>query len=529
MTMPKSALTRGGKYATPARMERTERRVVAGVVFAAWSLALGCGSPPAPTEPAPPPTDTTPAPVVLTQPEAHPTAAELESLGFDGYLWGFAIVENYKAIYAYNVDTQGPEYKGPFNSVSSTARVYTPADKAIITPNSDTPYSFATLDLRAEPQVLVVPPIEANRYYSLQFVDGYTHNFAYAGTRTTGNKGGRYLVAGPNFKGEKPAGIDEVFQAETELVLVLYRTQLFNERDLERVKKIQSGYQIMPLHEFAKTPAPPALPAPNFPAWDPATVKGAGFFSLLDFLLDFMPLHPDDAVIRKRLLEIGVGAPGAFEPALDETQKAALSKGIQAGQKKLAELAADTHFLGREVTAGDLFGSREFLAGDPRRRTVGALLGIYGNSREEALYPTYRVDASGQPLDASKASYALRFEKGKLPPAKAFWSVTMYDGATKLLIDNPLKRYLINSAMLPALKKDPDGGLSLTLAAASPGKRKESNWLPAPNGPFYAVLRIYNPEPAAWDGTWKEPKLVATPLAASAPGPKPPAPTAPTP
>ena len=153
--------------------------------------------------------------------------------------------------------------------------------------------------------------------------------------------------------------------------------------------------------------------------------------------------------------------------------------------------------------------------------TFGAILGIYGNSREEALYPIYRTDSAGKPLDASKASYTLRFEKGQLPPAKAFWSVTMYDGATKLLVDNPIKRYLINSSMLPRLEKDADGGVTLLLSNGSPGTAKESNWLPAPNGPFFAVLRIYNPEPAAYDGSWSPPQLVATPSAQPAPAPAP--------
>ncbi|HYQ45095.1 MAG TPA: DUF1254 domain-containing protein [Polyangiaceae bacterium] len=477
-------------------------------------LVWACSSA-SPSVAAPPGTPAAPAPpVALDAPAPSPNskrAAELEALGFDAYLWGFAIVENYKAIYAYNVNTRGAEYKGPFNTLSSSARVYTPADKAIITPNSDTPYGFATLDLRAEPQLLTVPAVEKHRYYSLQFVDAYTHNFAYVGTRTTGNRPGRYLVTGPNFKGQKPEGVDQVLPAESEFVLVLYRTQLFNPQDIENVKKVQAGYLVTPLHEITKSPPPPAPPALDFPVWDAEMVKGIYFLSFLDFLLDLMPVVPEDAAIRQRLLAVGVGAAGKLDPkAFTADDRAALLAGLQRGQKKLAELSLDTHFLGREVTAGDLFGNRAFLGGDVRRRDVGALLGIYGNSREEALYPIYRTDSAGKALDASRAAYTLRFEKGKLPPAKAFWSLTMYDGTTKLLVDNPLKRYLINSAMLPTLTRDADGGITLTLAHASPGKGQEANWLPAPNGPFYALLRIYQPEPAAYDGSWKLPTLAAS-------------------
>ncbi len=501
--------------------------------FAMGSLAMvvsvGC----APTEPAAPPPQ--PAPVAAPAPpapEPGPSATELESLGLDGYIWGFAIVENYKALFAYNVNTKGPEYKGPFNKLTNTARVYTPADKAVITPNSDTPYSFITMDLRAEPMVLTLPAVEKNRYYSVQLIDCYTHNFAYLGTRATGNKPGKYLVVGPGYKGEKPAGIDQVIQSETQLAFAVFRTQLFSDDDLEKVKQVQAGYAVAPLHEYTKSPAPEAPPTLAYPFWDAEAVKGLGFFSLLDFMLDLMPAHPEDAAIRKRLLEVGVGAPGKLaENAWTEKQEAALLAGIKAGQKKLAELATPgARFItpDREVTSGDLFGTREFLAGDPRRRDVGALMGIYGNSREEAIYPFYHTDSAGQPLDASKHSYTIRFEKGQLPPVKAFWSLTMYDGATKLLVDNPLKRYLINSPMLPKLKKDPYGGITLVVSATSPGKDKEANWLPAPNGPFYSVLRLYYPEPTALNGTWKIPPMtvIAPPAASTAPVTTKPAPAA---
>ncbi|HKO49347.1 MAG TPA: DUF1254 domain-containing protein [Polyangiaceae bacterium] len=474
--------------------------------------ACGAATPPAETA-APVASPPAAAAVIPSAPSDSPKrATELEALGFDAYLWGFAIVENYKAIYAYNVNTSGPEYKGPFNTLSSAARVYTPADKAVITPNSDTPYGFVTLDLRAEPQLLSVPAVEKGRYYSLQLVDAYTHNFGYVGTRTTGNKPGRYLVTGPTFKGPKPEGVDQVFSAETDFVLVVYRTQLFNPPDIQQVKRIQAGYSVTPLHELTKSAAPLPPPALDFPVWEAETVKGLGFFSILDFLLDLMPVVPEDAGIRQRLLAIGVGAPGKLDPkTFTEGDRTALLAGQQRGQKKLAELSVDTHFLGHEVTAGDLFGNRAYLGADVRRRDVGAMLGIYGNSREEALYPIYRTDADGKPLDASQSAYTLRFEKGKLPPAKAFWSLTMYDGRSKLLVDNPLKRYLINSTMLQSLKRDADGGITLTLQHASPGKAQEANWLPAPNGPFYAVLRLYYPEPAAYDGSWKLPSLVAIP------------------
>jgi hypothetical protein len=161
----------------------------------------------------------------------------------------------------------------------------------------------------------------------------------------------------------------------------------------------------------------------------------------------------------------------------------------------------------QQVSSAELFGSRAFLKDNYLYRFAGAKLGIFGNSGSEADYQSYFVDAQGQPLDASKHDYVLTFAKDKLPPTNAFWSITMYDGKTQLLVDNPRNRYLINSPMLPTLKRDADGGLTLYLQHASPGKDKESNWLPAPDGPFYAILRNYSPASAVVDRSWKRPDL----------------------
>jgi hypothetical protein len=180
-------------------------------------------------------------------PSAAVTPDQARAIAKEAYIWGFPMVDNYRVQYAYFVNKQDPEYKGGWNEIHNTARVYTPEDKAIQTPNSDTPYSAVGADLRAEPLVLTVPPIEQDRYYSLQFVDGYTYNFHYVGSRTTGNGGGKYLLAGPNWKGDKPEGVDEVIRSDTELAMVLYRTQLFGPSDIDKVKEIQAGYQVAPL------------------------------------------------------------------------------------------------------------------------------------------------------------------------------------------------------------------------------------------------------------------------------------------
>jgi hypothetical protein len=160
-----------------------------------------------------------------------------------------------------------------------------------------------------------------------------------------------------------------------------------------------------------------------------------------------------------------------------------------------------------EVTSGDLFGTREFLKNNYLYRFAGAKLGLYGNSREEALYPPYFVDAQGEQLDGAKHAYVLRFEKGQLPPAEAFWSLTMYDGPTQYLVANPLKRYLLNSTMLDSFKYGADGSLTFYVQKDSPGADKEANWLPAPNGPFYCIMRLYIPQPTMFNGQWRQPPL----------------------
>jgi hypothetical protein len=159
------------------------------------------------------------------------------------------------------------------------------------------------------------------------------------------------------------------------------------------------------------------------------------------------------------------------------------------------------------LTSGDAFGTRAFLKNNYLYRMI-ATIGIWGNSKQEAMYPVYMTDATGQKLDGANR-YTLHFAPGKLPPAHAFWSLTMYELPQSLLVANPINRYLINSPMLPKLKKDADGGLTLYIQNESPGKELESNWLPAPKGPFSSYLRLYRPEETALNGSWTAPKMEA--------------------
>jgi hypothetical protein len=438
------------------------------------------------------------------------TAAEARAIAKEAYIYGFPMVDSYRIQHAYFVDTANPEYKAPWNQIVNVPRVYTPADTAVQTPNSDTPYSFVGLDLRAEPIVLTVPPIEKDRYFSIQLIDAYTFNFDYIGSRTTGNDGGSFLIAGPGWKGETPAGVKKVFQSETEFAFALYRTQLFNPDDLDNVKKVQAGYKAEPLSAFLGQPAPAAAPAIDFikPLTPDEEKTSLAFFNELNFVLQFCPTVPSETDLMARFAKIGVGAGKTFDVnTLLPEMKTAIEQGMADAWVDLGNL--QKRIESGEVPIGDLPGSRSFLKNNYLYRMGTAVLGIYGNSKEEAMYPLYGVDAEGQKLDGANR-YTMHFAPGQLPPVNAFWSLTMYELPASLLVANPLNRYLLNSPMLPQFVKDPDGGLTLYVQNESPGADKEPNWLPAPKGPFLVFMRLYWPKQEALDGTWKHPPMTKT-------------------
>jgi hypothetical protein len=439
---------------------------------------------------------------------------EARQIAKEAYVYGFPIVDNYRVNYSFFVDRENPEFKAPWNSLNNTARVFTPDDKAIQTANSDTPYSQLGTDLRTEPLVLTIPPVEKNRYFSVQLIDAFTHNFDYIGTRTTGNGGGHYLLAGPGWKGEAPKGIAATFRCETELGWAHYRTQLFDPSDLEGVKKVQAGYKVQTLSQFLGKPPPPAAPRIDFVAPLSAEEQrtSPAFFNLLAFVLGFCPTHPSEVALRERFARLGIVGGKVFDPSRMPPE---ILQAVKDGMADAwAEFAA---FKARDIDTGkvgsaDVFGTREYLKNNYLYRMAGAVLGIYGNSKEEAVYPIYFVDSAGEPLDASKKAYALRFPPGALPPVDAFWSLTLYALPSKLMYENPLKRYLVNSPMLPGFARDADGGLTLHVQHASPGAGKESNWLPAPKGPFFMALRLYLPKKEALTGAWKRPEPQGTPI-----------------
>jgi hypothetical protein len=230
------------------------------------------------------------------------------------------------------------------------------------------------------------------------------------------------------------------------------------------------------------------------------------FFNILSFILTFCPTVPSEKALMARFAKIGVGAGKTFDASkLSPEIKTAIEQGMADAWADFAALKKERFDTG-QITSGDVFGTRQYLKNNYLYRMAAGVIGLYGNSKHEAMYPFYGVDSEKQPLVGANR-YTLRFAPGELPPVNAFWSVTMYEMPQSLLTANPINRYLINSPMLPQLQRDSDGGLTLLIQNVSPGKDKEANWLPAPQGPFFMAMRLYWPKEEALDGKWTAPPL----------------------
>jgi len=417
----------------------------------------------------------------------------------------------------YTVNENSSEYKGAFNESFCDARLFTPEDKAVVTPNSDTPYCMFWVDLRDEPQVISLPEIEAERFYHFQLIDLYTHNFAYLGTLTTGNETGKHLIVNQGWEGEKPEGIDEVIYCETDLFFVVVRTQLMNENDLENVKNIQDAYQLQALSSYLNKDIPKVVRTDIFPDWNEGDQFTAAAFNYLDVMLKLAKPVASEKELRKKFAKLGIGTEKGFDiNSFDENTQKAIEEGVKEGFQEIETFIKE--YSTDPLISAKIFGTRDFLTESAKEnyklddfyipRAVAAHTGLYGNSGAEAIYPTYFVDSTGVLLNASENKYTITFKKDELPPVKAFWSLSMYDGKTQLFINNQLDRYLLNSNDIEAYEYNDDGSLTLYIQKESPGKQLESNWLPAPDGPFYCVMRLYGPKEEALKGSWVNPPML---------------------
>jgi len=450
-------------------------------------------------------------PIAAAQPiEAGPAperAVGALATAIEAYIFGYPLVtmEMTRRVLTNAAKPEG--LHGSMGQFASAREYPTAAFKDVTAPNADTLYSSAWLDLSQGPWILRVPD-EHGRYYLMPMLDGWTDVFADPGTRTTGTGAGEFAIVGPGWHGELPPGVEQL-RSPTDLVWVIGRTYCTGTpEDYAAVHAIQDQYRLVPLSAYGKPYTPP--PGKIDPAIDVKTpvreqVEGmdtVGFFKLLAELMKQNPPYAEDAPILARLAHIG------------------LVPGQDFGSSKLATMAnvGDVPKLGVErimahfsAAGADLNGWVFFKPGgqygtDYLQRALVTRLGLGCNRTEDAVYPTATTDGTGQKLNGAN-KYVMRFPKGQMPPVRGFWSLTMYD-AQYFFVANPLNRYTLSQRN--ALKASPDGSVDLYIQVANPGADEEPNWLPAPNGPFVLMLRLYWPKehpPSLLDGTWQPPPI----------------------
>ncbi len=467
------------------------------VLIITGCLALGCQPPDEPSSSAPGPGD----------PTTGVATAQLEAIAGEAYIFAYPILEQYKMLFMQALYAESGFYEAPLNAISHKQELNGPNDTLVVRPNNDTLYSGAWLDLRAEPIVLSVPAISLDRYYSFQLIDLYTHKFAYVGSRATGPEAGDYLIAGPGWEGETPPGIEGVLRAETDLVVALARTAVYGADDVPNVVDIQKQYRFEPLSRFARTEAPSVPPAPALPPYISDRARSANFVAYVNAILPHLGQHPSEADLWQRFAAIGIGDP-AFDPdTWTPEARAAIEAGIESASEKIEAEAASlgSRQAGWMLTEAS-YGTRELMEGRYLRRAAAAYFGLWGNDLEEAFYPEASLDADGDALDASLHNYTLRLDASDLPPCKSFWSLSMYNLPPMLFIHNPIHRYAIGDRT-EGLEYGGDASLTVLLQHLSPGEDRESNWLPAPDGPFSLMMRCYWPEAEALDPLYVPPAI----------------------
>lgn len=386
-------------------------------------------------------------------------------------------------------------------------RTYPKADaRDVVRFNFDTLYSLAWVDLSSGPIILSVPDTHA-RYYLVPSLDMWTDVFCSLGSRTTGTKAGNFAYVPPGWHGTLPDGVQKI-EAPTSMFWVMGRVQTNGPSDYDNVHKIQDGLKLTPLSQWGKSYTPPAtspiddsLDTKTPPLVQVGKLTGVELFTRLAELMKKYPPHPNDYPILFQMKAIGLEPGKSWDPSkLDKATIDAINAGAKEAQE---DTITGIKTIAPRVNGWSMMVDNIGTCGTSyRQRAVVALGGLGANLPADAVYPTAFVDSEGKPLDSANR-YVLHFDKGKLPPADAFWSITMYDNEG-FQVPNPINRFAIGDR--DKLKFNADGSLDIYIQTDSPEKDKESNWLPAPNaGAMGPTMRIYAPRHEVLDGTWHPP------------------------
>jgi len=444
----------------------------------------------------------TPEPVEVIV-EQEISSDEIQSIAEQAFIYAYPLLENYRIMYGNMVDESSDEFLGSYNTLYDEEKLATPDDKGFVTPNADALYTYVWFDLRAEPMVVTMPPIEEDRYYTFQNVDYFSNNYFYMGTATTGNDGGTFLIAGPNWSGEVPDGIDDSVQSATEFNYVLERNQVKNSEDITNANSIQKQFKIQSLSEFVGTAKPDSPPKIDFIPWNSEQGYSGNFINYFNLILTWSEIPESEKSLFEEFSKIGI-KPGETVDwtTIDPQIKNAINEGAKTGFDKIKGNLPNIGTIIGDWLILDAYGDAKYHKDDFLRRASGVLLGQYGNSMQEAIYPAAHP-SDGIPYDGQKNNYEIKFSSE--PPVGAFWSLTVYDLETQFLIDNPIDRYLINSSS--DIQKNDDDSFVLYLQHEPPEDEKQSNWIPINDGTFYFGMRLYLPDQMVRDGLWDYPVI----------------------
>jgi hypothetical protein len=428
------------------------------------------------------------------------SAADAKAAAKAAYIFTYPAVMYYRTMYLQAIDAKSSSYSGGFGKWLHLG-ASTPQDIDIVSPNNDTPYSYAWVDLRAEPWVLTMPKIDMTRFYTSQWDDLWGFVLDNAGSVEDGNDGVSVLLASPTWNGDLPDSVKRIVRGDSEFLGSLTRTQLIDSDELTNVESIQKEYKLEPLSSLLGKPAPAPAPDIDWLPWKEGLENTDDFWTYANFVMSLTTPNLQDKPVLDKIAEIGVVAGKSWDASSFEKD---VVDGIRAGVK---EALADLKKASENISDPSLFfRSRKDTDMDYFDRALGTLVGIFGNVKEQSVYFATSSDDQGVLFDGGKYSYSVTFSAEALPPVKYFWSFTMYKLPQRWLVDNPINRYSIGSAT-HGLSKANDGSITIYFQTKSPGKDKESNWLPTPDGPFWPVFRTYGPGKEILDKSWKLPTI----------------------